>query len=121
MKLLGENLRTRRERMSVLVRRRIKMGKLTGGGFVADLACQILCRVISLLNRTDDRDISGGDEDIDSDDDAIGNDVYEYEEGIPEEESRKNRRFDRVDNRQFELPEDFEQDEGGDDDKGGDE
>ncbi|KAL6568974.1 hypothetical protein OROGR_000699 [Orobanche gracilis] len=37
-------------------------------------------RELSLLNRTDAREISGGDEDIDSGDDAIGNDVYEYED-----------------------------------------
>ncbi|KAL6512136.1 hypothetical protein OROGR_021733 [Orobanche gracilis] len=82
-------------------------------------------RELSLLNRTDDREIPGGDEDIDSEDDVIGNDVYEYEEGIPEEESMKNRRFDRVDNYQFELPEDFEDwkvasDDEGDDDNGDD-
>ena len=45
------------------------------------------------------------DEDIESDE---GNDVYEYEEGVPEEESKKNRRFDRVENYEYELPENFE-------------
>lgn len=38
----------------------------------------------------------------------VGDDVYEYEEAIPEEESKKNKRFDRVENYQYELPEDFE-------------
>lgn len=40
----------------------------------------------------------------------VGADVYEYEEAIPEEESRKNKRFDPVENYQYELPEDFEDD-----------
>lgn len=48
------------------------------------------------------------DDEIDSDDDDNGGgDLYEYEEGVPEEESRKNNRYDRVDNFEFELPEDF--------------
>ncbi|XP_023636335.1 uncharacterized protein C57A7.06 [Capsella rubella] len=42
--------------------------------------------------------------DIDSDD----CDLYEYEEGVAEEESKKNHRYDRVNNYEFELPEDFE-------------
>ncbi|KAG7550009.1 hypothetical protein ISN45_Aa06g008420 [Arabidopsis thaliana x Arabidopsis arenosa] len=46
-----------------------------------------------------------GDDEIDSD---YGDDLYEYEEGVPEEESRKNNRYDRVDNYEFELPQDFE-------------
>ena len=41
---------------------------------------------------------------IDSDD---ANDVYEYEETIPEEESMKNRRFDHVENFEYELPKEF--------------
>ncbi|ESQ40396.1 hypothetical protein EUTSA_v10015339mg [Eutrema salsugineum] len=41
-------------------------------------------------------------------DDGNGVHVYEYEEGVPEEESRKNNRYDRVDNYEFELPEYFE-------------
>lgn len=40
--------------------------------------------------------------------DDVGDDVYEYEEAIPEEESKKNKRFDPVENYQYELPEDFE-------------
>lgn len=35
-------------------------------------------------------------------------DVYEFEEGVPEEESKKNRRFDPVENYEYELPEKFE-------------
>ncbi|CAK7348320.1 unnamed protein product [Dovyalis caffra] len=38
---------------------------------------------------------------------GVNNDVYEYEEGVPEEESKKNRRFDTVENYEYELPEDF--------------
>ncbi|XAR61346.1 hypothetical protein NMG60_11035024 [Bertholletia excelsa] len=44
-------------------------------------------------------------EDIVSDD---ANDLYEYEEAVAEEESRKNRRYDPVDNFEYELPEQFE-------------
>lgn len=34
--------------------------------------------------------------------------AYEYEEAVAEEEARKNRRFDSVENYEYELPEDFE-------------
>ncbi|XP_075509334.1 uncharacterized protein LOC142545823 isoform X2 [Primulina tabacum] len=40
--------------------------------------------------------------------DDVGDDVYECEEAIPEEESKKNKRYDPVENYQYELPEDFE-------------
>lgn len=33
---------------------------------------------------------------------------YEYDEPIPQEESKKNRRFDPVDNLEYELPDQFE-------------
>ncbi|CAA0809862.1 U3 ribonucleoprotein (Utp) family protein [Striga hermonthica] len=66
-----------------------------------------LQKELSLLSRAGEGEPSDGDEDIGSDD-AFGEDVYEYEEGVPEEESMKNRRFDRVENYQFELPKDFE-------------
>ncbi|OAY80691.1 U3 small nucleolar RNA-associated protein 14 [Ananas comosus] len=46
-----------------------------------------------------DDDYAGGDR---------GEDVYEYDEPVPEEEARKNRRFDEVENYEYELPEDFE-------------
>ncbi|EPS65570.1 hypothetical protein M569_09206 [Genlisea aurea] len=50
----------------------------------------------------------GSSQDTDSDD-ALGNDLFEYEEeAVAEEESRKNRRFDPVENYEFELPEKFE-------------
>ncbi|XP_057963892.1 uncharacterized protein C57A7.06 [Malania oleifera] len=60
-----------------------------------------LRKELDLLNR----DPTNSDGDIDSDED---NDVYEYEEGIAEEESKKNRRFDPVENLEYELPEQFE-------------
>lgn len=44
----------------------------------------------------------------DEGDHEIDSDLYEYEEGVPDEESRKNNRYDRVDNYEFELPDDFE-------------
>ncbi|XP_062088871.1 uncharacterized protein LOC133795434 [Humulus lupulus] len=62
---------------------------------------------------------SDDDERIDSEEGEVyGNDVYEYEERVPEEESKKNRRFDRVENFDYELPHDFEdEDVSSDDDK----
>ncbi|XP_010422597.1 PREDICTED: U3 small nucleolar RNA-associated protein 14 isoform X1 [Camelina sativa] len=59
------------------------------------------------------------DDEIDSDDANV--DLYEYEEGVPEEESRKNNRYDPVVNYDYELPEDFEDEnvESDDDDEGG--
>ncbi|XP_070018853.1 uncharacterized protein [Nicotiana sylvestris] len=47
------------------------------------------------------------DEDISSSDEAV-NDFFENEEGVAEEESKKNKRFDHVENFQYELPYDFE-------------
>lgn len=43
-----------------------------------------------------------------ADAEEIDGDVYEYEEGVPEEERGKNRRFDDVDRLEYELPSDFE-------------
>lgn len=62
------------------------------------------------LDRINPRTGSDDDQIIDSDEGELhgNNDVYEYEEGMPEEESKKNRRFDRVDNFDYELPADFE-------------
>ncbi|XVE77607.1 hypothetical protein DITRI_Ditri13aG0076700 [Diplodiscus trichospermus] len=60
---------------------------------------------------------SNSDEEIDSD---VGNDFYEYEEEVPQEESRKNRRFDPVENYEYELPEDFEDENVSSDDYDGD-
>lgn len=51
---------------------------------------------------------AGGDEEINSDEgELLANNLYEYEEAAPEEESKKNRRFDSVENFEYELPEDF--------------
>jgi len=49
------------------------------------------------------------DEAVDSDEAELnyGIDVYEYEEEIAEEESKKNRRYDHVDSYEYELPETF--------------
>eukprot|EP00897_Mesotaenium_endlicherianum_P003509 jgi/Mesen1/3186/ME000184S02248 len=49
----------------------------------------------------------------DADEDAVGMpDVgYEYEEKLPEEEAGKNRRYDDVDVYEYELPDDFEDEE----------
>ncbi|KAJ6404185.1 hypothetical protein OIU84_012382 [Salix udensis] len=55
------------------------------------------------LDRINPNDQSGSEED----EEGINDDVYEYEEGVPEEESKKNRRFDSVENYEYELPKDF--------------
>lgn len=58
------------------------------------------------MNKAKPRNSDDDDEEeIDSDD---ANDVYEYEEAIPEEESGKNRRYDPVENFEYELPEQFQ-------------
>ena len=59
-----------------------------------------LQKELNSLNPTD-----RSDEEIHSDEDI---DVYEYEENIPDEETKKNRRYDPVDNFEYELPKDFE-------------
>ncbi|KAG5567754.1 hypothetical protein RHGRI_003064 [Rhododendron griersonianum] len=63
-----------------------------------------LRKEIELMNQAKPRN-SDDEEEIDSDD---ANDVYEYEEAIPEEESGKNRRYDPVENFLYELPEQFQ-------------
>ncbi|XVF74910.1 hypothetical protein PTKIN_Ptkin13bG0148200 [Pterospermum kingtungense] len=57
------------------------------------------------IDRLNPRISSNSDGEIDSD---VGNDFYEYEEEVPQEESRKNHHFDPVENYEYELPEDFE-------------
>ena len=64
-----------------------------------------LRKELDLLNSTTQL----SDDDAASDSDvAATNDLYEYEEALPEEESKKNKRFDSVDNYEYELPEEFE-------------
>ncbi|CAO2838238.1 unnamed protein product [Amaranthus hypochondriacus] len=55
------------------------------------------------LHNSDDDEIFESDEDEIN----INNDFYEYEEEVAEEESMKNKRFDHVDNYEYELPQDF--------------
>lgn len=43
---------------------------------------------------------------VEGDDES--DDLYEYEEEVPEEERKENRRFEQVDNYEYELPEEFE-------------
>lgn len=57
------------------------------------------------IDRLNTNSLNGSDEDIDSDE---ARDFYEYEEPLPQEESGKNRRFDPVENYEYELPEKFE-------------
>ncbi|KAL6978382.1 hypothetical protein U1Q18_020050 [Sarracenia purpurea var. burkii] len=75
-----------------------------------------LLKELDLVNHSNP---SNTDEEITSDD---ANDVYEYEEVIPEEESGKNRRYDPVENFEYELPEQFKDEnvESDDDEDGGD-
>lgn len=64
-----------------------------------------LRRELDLLNPKS----PNSDEEIDSDEGEVyQTDLYEYEEGAPEEESKKNKRFDPVENFDYELPDDFE-------------
>lgn len=51
-----------------------------------------LRRELESLGPARDRDS----DDDDDEDDVVGEDVYEYEEGVPEEEARKNDRYDAV-------------------------
>ncbi|CAN4097332.1 unnamed protein product [Withania somnifera] len=74
-----------------------------------------MLKELQLPKRFDDSD-----EEIGSDDDVI-NDLYEYEEGVAEEESKKNRIFDPVENYQYELPDDFEDENVPSDKENGDE
>ncbi|XP_030451605.2 uncharacterized protein C57A7.06 [Syzygium oleosum] len=67
-----------------------------------------LRKELERLNPSRPSDSEG--EEIDSDEAELGNgrDVYEYEEEAPQEESGRNRRFDPVDNLEYELPDEFE-------------
>lgn len=67
-----------------------------------------LRKELERLNPSRPSDSEG--EEIDSDEAEFGNgrDVYEYEEEAPPEESRRNSRFDPVDNLEYELPDEFE-------------
>lgn len=47
------------------------------------------------------------DEEFDSRD-AAGDDFYEYEETVAEEETKKNRRFDPVENYEYQIPDEIE-------------
>ncbi|XP_065860458.1 U3 small nucleolar RNA-associated protein 14 [Euphorbia lathyris] len=75
----------------------------------------------SLLREVDRRNPNNqfdSDEEIDSDE---GRDFYEYEEEVAEEESKKNRRYDRVENYEYKLPEKFKDENVLSDDDGEDE
>lgn len=54
------------------------------------------------------RDNAESNDDFDDEEERVRGDVFEYEEQVAEEESKKNRRFDPVDNYEYELPADFE-------------
>lgn len=68
-----------------------------------------LRKKLDLLNRNSNP--TGSEESNGSDEEEVAyrkDDVYEYDEPIPQEESKKNNRFDRVDNLEYELPDEFE-------------
>ncbi|KAL3717619.1 hypothetical protein ACJRO7_009112 [Eucalyptus globulus] len=67
-----------------------------------------LRKELERLNPSRPSDSEG--EEIDSDEAEFGGgrDVYEYDEEAPQEEAGKNRRFDPVDNLEYELPDEFE-------------
>lgn len=69
-----------------------------------------LRKELEILNPTN-ADGSNSDDDINSDD---ANDLYEYEAAIPEEESKKNRRYDPVEDRRYKFSEDKDEDIGSD-------
>ncbi|KAM0947653.1 putative small-subunit processome, Utp14 protein [Dioscorea sansibarensis] len=54
------------------------------------------------------RDDAESDDGYDDEEERVRGDVFEYEEQVAEEETKKNRRFDPVDNYEYELPADFE-------------
>ncbi|KAJ3683697.1 hypothetical protein LUZ60_013924 [Juncus effusus] len=60
---------------------------------------------MDLLNPKLDSDSESGSEGGDA------ADLYEFEEEVPQEELKKNRRYDEVDNFEYELPEDFKDEE----------
>ncbi|XP_076894081.1 U3 small nucleolar RNA-associated protein 14-like [Bidens hawaiensis] len=68
-----------------------------------------LQKQLDSLNRNEEEDIIQSDEDL-----------YEYGEKLPEEESQKNRAYDPVENFEYELPEDFEDEDVASDDEDGD-
>ncbi|XP_008784750.2 uncharacterized protein C57A7.06 [Phoenix dactylifera] len=59
---------------------------------------------IDLLNPNPKSPESGSDGGVGD----VREDVYEYEEPLPQEESKKNRRFDSVENYEYEFPAEFE-------------
>ncbi|KAL9173485.1 hypothetical protein ABFS82_03G117800 [Erythranthe guttata] len=64
-------------------------------------------REVDRFSRSGEGESASDDEQVDFDD-GVRNDFYEYEEDVPEEETMKNKRFDPVENYQFELPENFQ-------------
>ncbi|KAL7118270.1 hypothetical protein ACP275_03G125400 [Erythranthe tilingii] len=64
-------------------------------------------REVDQFSRSGEGESASDDERVDFDD-GVRNDFYEYEEDVPEEETMKNKRFDPVENYQFELPENFQ-------------
>lgn len=65
-----------------------------------------LRKEIDILNRVSEAR-ENEDEEYDSGD-AAGDDFYEYEETVAEEEKKKNRRFDPVENYEYQIPDEIE-------------
>ncbi|KAK9732866.1 hypothetical protein RND81_04G028300 [Saponaria officinalis] len=82
--------------------------KSTGPRLPAALRKQLgVIRNPNLDSDDDFDDVVYGGDDIDSDEGENVNDFFEYEEEVAEEESKKNRRYDPVDNFEYQLPEKF--------------
>ncbi|KAK4796520.1 hypothetical protein SAY86_028846 [Trapa natans] len=69
-------------------------------------------KVLDRLNTRSPVDSDGEENEVKIDteenSESVGNDIYEYEEEVAQEELGKNRRFDSVENLNYELPDDFE-------------
>lgn len=69
-------------------------------------------KLLERLNSSSPMDSEGEEYQVkiesDENSESFGKDIYEYEEEVAQEESGKNRRFDPVENLDYELPDDFE-------------
>ncbi|XP_077235220.1 U3 ribonucleoprotein (Utp) family protein isoform X2 [Tasmannia lanceolata] len=104
-KLKGEEHAARRKKIPktlTLGKKKKRKNKDEGGRKKGPFLPSVLRKELDLINPNP----RNSDDEIDSDE-GERNDVYEYDEPIAEEESKKNRRFDPVDNLEYELADDF--------------
>nr|XP_043610668.1 U3 small nucleolar RNA-associated protein 14 [Erigeron canadensis] len=76
----------------------------------------LLKKEIESRNNNNNKYRSDEDDEIVSSDEENIKDLYEYEEEIPDEELQKNRRYDPVDNFEYQLPKDFQDEDVASDD-----